>query len=144
MRDKNARSDLPVDSQEAHYHVVGRGGQFLVLRHVHAWQPPTDVMADEDRLIVSVEVAGMREGEFHVAVDGQRLVISGMRHSHEEPHTSYHQMEVRFGEFRTDVLLPWAVDEDAIVARYEDGFLRVELPRASSRRIRIVGVDKSE
>ncbi len=144
MQGRAAGSDPQWDLQEPHFHVIGRGGQFLVLRHIHAWQPPTDVMADEDRLTVIVEIAGMKDGEFQVALDSRRLVVTGTRLSREEPHAAYHQLEVRYGEFRTEVFLPWPIDEDKIVARYEDGYLRVELPRATTHPVRIVGVDKSE
>ncbi len=143
MADKRIRPDQPWEEQEMHFHVIGRGGQFLVLRHTHAWHPPTDVMADEDRVIVIVEIAGMKDGQFHVYLENQRLTIAGSRTSGEPPHAEYHQLELRYGEFRADIALPWPVDEDGIVARYEDGFLRVELPKALPQRIRVVDVDRS-
>jgi HSP20 family protein len=86
----------------------------------------------------------MRNGEFHVTFANRRLTISGMRSPKEQGHAEYHQLEVRCGEFRTDVTLPWAVDEDHIVAHYEDGFLQVELPRAKSHRVHVVAVEKPE
>jgi HSP20 family molecular chaperone IbpA len=55
---------------------------------------------------------------------------------------AYHQLEVHYGEFRTDITLPWAIDEDSIVARYADGFLYVELPRSNRDTVRMVPVDK--
>lgn len=142
MSEKRLQTDQRWEMQEPHYHVVGRGGQFLVLRHVHAWHPPTDVMADEDRLYINVEIGGMKDGEFQVSVDNLHLTITGIRTTKEGPHPAYHQLEVRYGEFRADVTLPWPVDEDEIVARYEDGFLRVELPRTKLRKIHIVDVEK--
>lgn len=131
-----------VDTAEVHYHILTGGQQFLLVRHSHAWHPSTDVMVDDERLIVVVEVAGMRNGEFHVTFANQRLTISGVRSPKEQGHAAYHQLEVRYGEFRTDVAMPWAVDEDKIVAHYEDGFLQVELPRAMPMKVHIVEVDK--
>lgn len=133
-----------VDTAEVHYHVEKGGQQFLLVRHAYAWHPSTDVMVNADRLIVVVEVAGMRHGEFHISFANQRLTISGVRSSREHEYTAYHQLEVRYGEFRTDVTLPWAVEEDQIVAHYEDGFLQVELPRAKPHRVHVVAVEKSE
>jgi HSP20 family protein len=138
--DKNVQTDQDFD--EAHYHVIGGGTQFVVLRHRHAWHPPTDVMAEENRLIVIVEVAGMKDGEFRVALANQQLTITGSRSARMETHAAYHQLEVRYGEFRTDVVLPWPVDEDKIFAIYEDGMLRVELPRVRSKQILVVDVQK--
>ncbi len=127
-----------------HYHVLMGRQQFVVVRHAHAWRPPTDVMEDEDQMIVLVEIAGMRYGEFHIALSPQRLTISGTRPMPEQSCTAYHQLEVRYGEFRTDVGLPWPVDENGIRAQYEDGFLRVELPRARTQRVRVIPVDREQ
>lgn len=131
-----------VPPSEGHYHILMSSPELVVLRHSHVWRPPTDVMEDSGRLVVVVEVAGMQHGEFHVAVGSQRLTISGIRPASTQQCSAYHQLEVRYGEFRTDVALPWPVDEEGIVARYEDGFLRIELPRAQPQRIRVISVER--
>jgi HSP20 family protein len=102
-------------------------------------------MEKDGRLIVLVEVAGMRDAEFQVAIGGQRLSITGTRAARELHCSAYQQLEVRYGEFLSEVNLPWPVDENGIIAEYEDGFLRVELPRANSEKtvIEIKGQDES-
>ena len=130
------------DTQSDHFHVYARGRQLFLVRHSHAWRPSTDMMADENHLIVLVEAAGMKQGEFHVTFANQRLTISGTRPAREPAHGAYHQMEIRYGDFETDVILPWPVDEETISAEYEDGFLRVELTRAKPQQIRVVDVHK--
>ena len=130
------------DTQSDHFHVYARGRQLFLVRHSHAWRPSTDVMADEDRLVVLVEAAGMKQGEFHVTFANQRLTISGSRPAREPAHGAYHQLEIRCGDFQTEVILPWPVDEETISAEYEDGFLRVELSRAKPQQIRVVDVRK--
>ncbi len=142
-----AQKDAPprrLVRQEPHYHIFAEGRQFLVVRHAHAWRPPTDVMVDEDRVTVVVEVAGMKAGEFNVTLGDQRLIISGERVPREETHSAYNQLEIRYGEFRTEVTLPWTVDEKLIVAHYEDGFLRLELPRAKPRKVQVVDTGKPQ
>jgi HSP20 family protein len=141
-KDQDIQQRQPVDLPETHYHIVMGAQQFMVLRHTHVWRPPTDVMEDENRLIVMVEVAGMQHGEFHVAVSHQQLVVSGIRNAAEQARIAYHQLEVRYGEFRSEVVLPWPVDEDSIEAHYEDGFLRVVLPRAQAHEVRVIEVNK--
>jgi HSP20 family protein len=91
---------------------------------------------------VIVEIAGMQQGEFNVALTDRRLTITGFRQMPARARAAYHQLEVRYGEFRCDVSLPWAVDEQGIVARYEDGFLYIELPRSQADAVRPVPVDK--
>lgn len=130
------------ETEQAHLHVVSNGAQYLLVRHSHTWRPPTDVMADDDRLVIIVEVAGMRDSDFHVTLAGQKLTISGARPTREPAHAAYQQLEVRYGEFRIDIAIPWAIDDNQVLARYDDGFLRVELPRSQPQRITVVDVEK--
>lgn len=116
--------------------------RWVVLRQSHIWRPPTDVIETADRLIVVVEIAGMRDGEFNVTLQDRRLVISGVRQRNNQERIAYHQMEVRYGEFRTEVSLPWSVGRDNVSAIYRDGFLHVELPRARNQQIHIVDVEQ--
>jgi HSP20 family protein len=102
------------------------------------------VVEEKDRLVVLVEIAGMRAGEFHLSIDAQRLVIAGSRATRDRDCVAYHQLEVRYGDFRTEVLLPWRVDEENVTAHYEDGFLRVELPRLAAEDSRVITVKKKQ
>lgn len=126
---------------ETHYHILRGVGQILVVRHIHVWHPPTDVLEEEDRLVIIVEIAGMKEGDFKVYVTGQRLIISGTRSTPSMTPAAYHQLEVRYGEFQVEVALPWKVDDTAIAARYDDGFLRVDLPKQEQQTVRRVEVE---
>ena len=108
---------------------------WLVSRHSHLWRPPTDVYETEDHIIVQVEIAGVRQADFSVSLADRRLSISGVRHDSLADRRAYHQIEVHFGEFRTDVDLPGPVDEQNIDAEYRDGFLRIILPKLKPHRV---------
>jgi HSP20 family protein len=43
---------------------------------------------------------------------------------------AYHQMEIPYGNFRSTIKLPSAVDGSLVTAEYHDGFLLVTLPKA--------------
>lgn len=100
------------------------------------WSPPTDVFDTGDEIIVRVEIAGMREQNFSILLDGRRLLISGLRNLPQE-RCAYHQMEISSGEFRIEVDLPHPVVMDQVEAAYKDGFLRIALPKAKPKRIHI-------
>ena len=118
--------------------------RWVIVRHTTIWAPPTDIYELADRLIVVVEIAGMRDGDFSVMLQGQRLIISGMRQRQTAGDCAYHQLEIRFGDFRTEVNLPWPVLRDEVAAVYRDGFLRVELPRTRAQKIQIVQVEMED
>ena len=100
----------------------------------HVWGPPTDLYEIEAAYVVRVEVAGMRKQDFSIQMENNYLVISGSRPDKPE-RRAYHQMEVRFGEFNTVVAIPGPVDAENASAEYEDGFLVVNLPKATNDKI---------
>lgn len=114
---------------------------WIIARQTNIWRPPTDVFELDDRLIVMVEIAGMRDGEFNVALQDRRLTISGTRERAIQERVAFHQMEVRYGQFHTEISLPWPINREQVTALYRDGFLRVELPRAVNQQVHIVNVD---
>jgi len=137
--DDNAQNETALDVA-----AQGQTRRWVVMHQSNIWRPPTDVFELEDRLVVLVEIAGMRDGEFNVVLQDRRLMISGVRRRVVRERIAYHQMEVRYGEFRTEVSLPWPVDRDSVAATYREGFLRVELPHARNQQIHIVDVDSDQ
>lgn len=98
------------------------------------WRPPTDVYETDEAIVVVVEIAGLTAGDYEVVLQGRSLVISGERRDPAEK-LAYQQMEIRHGRFRTQVHLPWALDSSGHSAAYENGFLKVVLPKAQVRRV---------
>jgi len=100
------------------------------------WSPPTDMYETEDNCVVRVEVAGMRDDDFEVAVENNILMIRGKRPDLNE-RRAYHQMEIRFGKFEIAVEIPIPVEIEKSVAEYKDGFLVVHLPKANPKQIEV-------
>lgn len=100
------------------------------------WSPPTDGYETDEAYMVRVEIAGMREEDFEVAVENHTLHISGTRPDFLE-RRAYHQMEIRFGKFATSVSLPGPVHVEQSRAEYKDGFLTVVLPKAKPNQIKV-------
>lgn len=100
------------------------------------WRPPTDVFETEKAVIVRAEIAGMKESDFVIELHGRVLIIRGLRSDVPE-RKAFHQMEIRFGEFIIELELPAAVDPGGVEAMYENGFLRVTLPKAKPHRVQI-------
>jgi HSP20 family protein len=130
------------DKPRHRYSVTGRfltnvtDSRWVLPHHGRIWRPPTDVYETDDGIVVKVEVAGMAEDDFAITFSDRNLIIAGMRRD-PAAKLGYHQMEIPYGEFRTDVYVSEAVDVDGIEASYEDGFLLVTLPKAGAHRIAI-------
>jgi HSP20 family protein len=98
----------------------------------HAWRPPTDVYETDEAVVVRVEIAGMHETDFSIVLDGRYLSIRGLRQDISE-RRAYHQMEIRYGEFNVDVEMPVTIDVDNVQAIYQNGFLKIVLPKVRIR-----------
>lgn len=109
-------------------HTISLGQQWTLTYRGHIWRPPTDVYETDDTVVVKLEVAGMAEDDFNIIYDNGVLAISGMRRD-SAAKVGYHQMEIPYGEFHTEVLVPVPINVDSIEATYQNGFLFVTLPK---------------
>lgn len=103
------------------------------------WHPPTDVYETDAHYVVRVEVAGMGKSDFTISIADRTLIITGVRQDLSDK-LAYHQIEIHYGEFRSEVILPGPVDEGDIEAVYSDGFLKVVLPKRPIRKVPVVEV----
>lgn len=104
------------------------------LAHEAVWRPPTDVYETDNHVVVVVEIAGLSPGDYEVLLRGRTLIITGERRDPAEK-LAYQQMEIRHGRFRAQVHLPWALETSGYEAVYENGFLKISLPKAQVRRV---------
>jgi HSP20 family protein len=121
-----------VETRREVLHAVG----WQVQVRAGAWSPPTDVYETENDFVVRVEIAGMREEDFEIAVESNFLMIGGSRSDVPE-RRAYQQMEIRFGKFETVVGIPASVDLEASRAEYTEGFLTISLSKTKPNQIRV-------
>jgi len=101
-----------------------------------AWRPPIDVFETADTVEITVEIAGLDREEIELVVDGELLSLRGQRvDSTVCDHRSFHEAHIHYGAFAADVFIPVPVDGDGAEATYENGFLRIKLPRTKGRKI---------
>jgi HSP20 family protein len=122
------RSGLPIAKQFSHLCQECPGECYLGV-HKGRWSPPTDIYEVEDGLAIIMDIAGIKKEEMQIMVKGQVIFISGMRKEPTLAKKYIHQLEIDFGRFERNFLLPQDIDAEKMEARYEDGFLSLWLPR---------------
>jgi HSP20 family molecular chaperone IbpA len=111
------------------------GERFGVTVAQPRWRPAADVYETARGFAVTVELAGVDQDELEVLLYEDAVVVQGRRRLPAcEAGGLYHLAEIRQGPFRVEVPLPAAVDSERVEARYDQGLLRVTLPRAEGRR----------
>jgi HSP20 family protein len=105
------------------------------------WEPAVDIYETEKDIVVVLELAGVRQEEIKVAIERNILVVRGERkETSARSRKSYYQMEIHRGSFEKVITLPAPVDPDQTKAFYEEGLLRIVLPkiqREQTLRLRV-------
>jgi HSP20 family protein len=91
-----------------------------------------DVFEDDQRVVVRVEIPGMHKDEIRIEVTDDALVVSGeKRFERESTEGRYRILQCAYGNFRREIPLRTRVLPDQASASYNDGVLKVTLPKAS-------------
>ncbi|MEN4013221.1 MAG: Hsp20/alpha crystallin family protein [Bellilinea sp.] len=111
------------------------------LRHntrTRSWQPATDIYETDENIVIIIELAGIRENDLTITADQNTLLIQGIRQPPYESPRSIHQMEVLYGDFGVELLFSIPIETERIEAIYDQGFLRITLPKSQPRIIPII------
>jgi len=110
------------------------------------FMPPVDVFEDDHAITLQAELPGIRENDLNVRLDNNVLTISGERKfEHEDKKDNFHRIERSYGRFTRSFTLPSSVDPENVNAEFENGVLKVAIPKREewkSRQIKI-GAGKS-
>ena len=108
-----------------------------------SWAPSVDIFEDKEKLIIEAELPGMKQEDFELSVENNVLTLSGERKFEKKTDgENYHRVERSYGSFSRSFTLPQTVSADGAVADFNDGILRVSLPKreeTKARRIEITG-----
>jgi HSP20 family protein len=92
--------------------------------------PPVNIIEKENDYVLSLAVPGMKKEDFKIALDGVILTIgSAKEEDREEKEDRFTRREYNFLSFSRSFTLPEDVKPENIEAKYEDGVLKIVLPR---------------
>ncbi len=106
------------------------------------WAPAVDVYETSDSLVVEAELPGVDPKDVEVSVDEDVLTIKGERKLEKEiKEENYLRVERAYGKFQRSMRLPSEVDVDKIKASYENGVLKVNVPKVEPRKPKTVQIE---
>lgn len=96
------------------------------------FMPVIDMYETEKSVKVETPLAGINPKDVQVSVEKGVLTIQGeTKKEHEVEEKNYYRKEMRSGTFFRQIALPVPVNEDKVSAEFEDGVLKIELPKAT-------------
>ena len=120
---------------------VPRGGREEMAHG--AWIPGVDIFEDKDRLVLEADLPGMDRDDFEISVENNVITLKGERKFEKKVEgDNYHRVERSYGSFTRSFTLPQTVTAEGATADFENGVLRVALPKreeTKARKIEITG-----
>jgi len=96
-----------------------------------------DVYEENNNVVAEMHVAGMKPENIDVSVEDSLLRVSGKKEeTKEEKEKNYYHKEIQRGSFERAIKLPMRVKESEAKATYEDGILKVVIPKEDAEKKR--------
>jgi HSP20 family protein len=103
--------------------------------------PPLNIYTNDQAEIITAEMPGFRPENIEINVVGETLTISGERQEKDvEAKAEYHRQERSYGKFTRSIELLFPVEADKVDAAFENGILRIHMPRAEADRPKKISV----
>jgi HSP20 family protein len=84
--------------------------------------PPVDIYEDEHKLVLKVEIPGMRQEDLDVRMENHTLTVKGERSFQSEgKEENFHRVERRYGSFYRAFTVPNTINPESIKADYDAG-----------------------
>ncbi|MTI38921.1 Hsp20/alpha crystallin family protein [Fulvivirga lutimaris] len=92
--------------------------------------PSANVIEDDKEFKIELAAPGMKKNDFKVDIVNNKLTISSeMNDEKEEVNENYTRKEFSYNSFSRSFILPESVEVDKIEATYNDGILKLDLPK---------------
>jgi HSP20 family protein len=104
--------------------------------------PAVDIYEDDQKLLLKLEIPGVKQDDLDVKLENQTLTIRGERKfESEENLDNYHRIERRYGSFARSFTLPVTVDTASVGATYENGVLAIHLAKKEAAKPKQIKIE---
>lgn len=94
--------------------------------------PAVNIKENQEDFQVEVAAPGMKKSDFRIELDNNLLIISSEKEENNEESDKdgyYSRREFSYQSFKRTFTLPGTVEGEKINAKYDDGVLRIVIPK---------------
>lgn len=108
-----------------------RGDEVGVIR----WAPRVDIVEVNNHFELAADLPGLKKEDIKVEIHDNVLTLRGEKKIEEETKDKNYRLNERYyGEFVRTFTLPENVEKDRIEAAFEDGVLKLTIPKAEKAK----------
>lgn len=107
-----------------------------------AFVPPAELQEASDAIHLKLEVPGITAEDLDIQVSAEAVSITGERKGEAKAEEQgMTRTEFRYGRFQRVIPLPVRVQNTNVQAKYQDGILKLVLPKAEEEKNKVVKVN---
>lgn len=100
--------------------------------------PPVNITEEENQFMVTLAAPGMKRDDFKIDLNGNMLNICNETEEQKvEEEKTFTRKEYNYSGFSRSFTLPEGIDTEKIEAKYEDGILKITLPRTEESKMKV-------
>ena len=106
--------------------------------------PPVDMYETAEAVVVETPMPGVDPNKIEISIENNTLSIKAeSERKTEVDDKNYYRKEVRYGTVFRQVVLPGSVQDTGAQAAYNNGILKITLPKAEAKKSIKVEVTKN-
>lgn len=106
-----------------------------------SWMPVVDLNETDDAYILEAELPGLTKDDISLSVQNDVVTLKGKRErKSEEKKDGFSRIERSYGSFERSFRVPGGVDTAKVDAKFDNGVLRVTLPKPEESKPRQIEV----
>jgi len=100
-----------------------------------------DMSETDEALVIEGSLPGVKPEDIDISIVGSTLTIKGeTKEEKDEDKGSYHYRERRYGAYQRAITLPVNVDVDKAESAFENGVLKLTLPKVEASKAKRIPV----
>lgn len=105
------------------------------------WTPLVDIAENDKEFTIKADLPEVKKEDVKVTLEDGSLCISGERKQEKDGQKRFHRIERPYGPFERRFSLPEAALADKMKADFENGMLRVHIPKAEEKRRETMSIE---
>ena len=105
------------------------------------WTPLVDIAENDKEFTLKADLPEIRKENVKVTLEDGSLCIAGERKQEKDSQRRFHRIERPYGSFERRFSLPEAALADKMKAEFENGMLRVHIPKAEKKRPETMSIE---
>ena len=109
------------------------------------WGPNVDILENDEGFEIHAELPGVKQEDVKLSLNNNVLTVAGEKKQEvKEDRDNVVRVERSYGRFERSFSLPTTVQADKVRANFQDGVLKIVLPKAEQAKARTINIEVSK